>query len=907
MKFSKLMMIGAVTASLTTACTCGNGSCTKTDSKPSVAKVEVIPRPKSVSVVDQTGVTIKEIVISASKELNHEAEYFKSELATRNNATAEIAANGNIKLALKKDDKFGTEGYSLTAKDGQVVVEAATAKGVFYGIQSLLQIIPIDASNGFVIPNMQIEDNPRFTWRASHLDVCRHFFPVSFVKRYIDFLAMHKFNKLHWHLTEDQGWRVEIDQYPKLTEVGAWRKINDIMDYSSRVNQETAEEIKARLIAQGSYKEINGEPYYGGFYTKEQLKEVVEYAKSRHVEIIPEIEMPGHTQAVMAAYPHMACEGAPESFEVWTRFGVSRNVFCAGKEETFTFLENVLNEVFEIFPSKMVHIGGDECPKANWKECSDCQKRIKDNNLHNEHELQSYFIKRMQKYINGKGRRIVGWSEILEGGLAEGATVMAWLGTGAGIQAAKQGNDAIMTPFWDTYYNMKEDPTGQGPGHSSSYLPIKQVYGFDPSPAKTEPAIAKHIIGYQPCIWTEYIPTTIDVEYLTFPRLLASSEVAWTERENMDFDHFIKRVNAYYPKMDKLNIRYFVNPPTLPGKRVVLTNEKPVEITTEFPNGKIYYTTDGSEPTQNSTLYTKPLVITEKTTLKAKTFAPNGLFSSTNQTIFELTGLNQVDKAGINNGLAYTLYKINKAEPSLKDAKEVRKGNCGGFVIPTGVKGDLFAVKYDGILEIKEAGNYTFNVRADDYIRLFIGGALVADNVGGTIDLDKGFYTVSAEFYEYWGAEKFSITMSKNGERKQTPVTADMLSFNGKVREIAYSTTMNTQGENALSFAFDGNDKTFFWSNGGPKENDSILVQLPTDKTVTEISVVTGAPGKKADRLYNGVIETSGDGLSFQTAATFKDGKAAAKFSTPQNFKFVRVRATKGQGNWLTVSEITIK
>ena len=561
------------------------------------SKVTIIPRPLEVKELSGDFTLKSGFTVSADADFKDVATYLNSETLKRRFLKSSTASNADVKIQKSSDASLGEEGYTLDVTASGVTIKANTAQGAFYGVQSLLQLIPVNTkkASSLELPQVSIKDVPRFTWRASHLDVCRHFFPVEFVKKYIDYLAMHKYNKFHWHLTEDQGWRVAVDKYPKLTEISAWRKINDIMDYESNIKSETAEEIKARLIAQGSYKEVDGQAYYGGFYTKEQMKEVVAYAKSRYIQVIPEIEMPGHTQAVMAAYPHMACEGAPEEFEVWTRFGVSRNVFCAGKEVTFTFLEDVLTEVLEIFPSPIIHIGGDECPKSNWKECSDCQKRIADNKLHDEHELQSWFIKRMQKWLNKRDRKIVGWSEIIEGGLAPGATVMAWLGPGAGITAAKMGNPAVMTPFGQTYYNMKEDPTGQGPGHSSSYLPLKNVYGYDPVPTNLEPEVAKNIIGYQPCLWTEYVPTIQDVEYLTFPRLAASAEVAWTSLENRDFNHFQKRVNAHYARLDVFGTRYFVNPPILPGKRVVITGEKSVEISTEFPNGKVHYTLDGSE------------------------------------------------------------------------------------------------------------------------------------------------------------------------------------------------------------------------------------------------------------------------------------------------------------------------
>ena len=342
--------------------------------------LNIIPKPLSLTL--QQG-NFKTSALGLKSDFPALAKYLKTELKRQRNV--QIVSKGSKSINIKKlaKKKLGKEGYKLDINKNEILIQAETEQGAFYAVQTLLQIFKPQQELCFKVdlPQVSITDKPRFEWRGAHLDVCRHFYPVDYIKKHIDYLAMHKINVFHWHLTEDQGWRVEIDKYPRLTTVGAWRKIDNYQVHASNLRTETNRQVKARLIKEGLYKEIDGKPYYGGFYTKEQLKEVVAYAAERQITVVPEIEMPGHTQAVLAAYPELACEGAGEQFEVWNGFGISSAVFCAGKEETFTFLENVLKEVFEIFPSKIVHIGGDECPKINWKKCSDCQTRIKDNKL----------------------------------------------------------------------------------------------------------------------------------------------------------------------------------------------------------------------------------------------------------------------------------------------------------------------------------------------------------------------------------------------------------------------------------------------------------------------------------------------------------------------------------------------
>lgn len=348
-------------------------------------------------------------------------------------------------------------------------------------------------------------------------------------------MAMYKLNTFHWHLTEDQGWRLEINQYPKLAEISSWR-------------DET-------VVGHASRSKVYDGIGYGGFYTQKQVKEIVQYATDRFITVVPEIEMPGHSTAVLAAYPELGCTGGP--YNVVTTWGVHKDVFCAGKEETFKFLQNVLDEVCELFPSKYIHIGGDECPKDRWKECPDCQKRIKDNGLKDEHELQSYFIKRIEKYLNSKGRQIIGWDEILEGGLAPGASVMSWRGIKGGIEAAKQKHNVVMTPGSHMYFDHYQSKiTDKEPLAIGGYLPLDVVYSYEPIPEELSADEQKYIMGAQANVWTEYIATTKYAEYMLFPRVCALAEVVWTPKEKKDFTDFSKRMDTEYLRLYRYGINY---------------------------------------------------------------------------------------------------------------------------------------------------------------------------------------------------------------------------------------------------------------------------------------------------------------------------------------------------------------
>lgn len=511
--------------------------------KQSAAVYHLIPQPNSLTEMSGVFELTRELQIvinGENPELRWAADAFNEVIEDVLGYSADIVSgdvSGSITLQLSDQIK-GEEAYELDVRESGITITGSTPAGVFYGVQSLRQLLPVnidESAKAVTIPSVKIKDAPRFSYRGMHLDVARHFYGPDFVKRYIDLIALHKMNTLHWHLTEDQGWRIEIKKYPKLTEVGAWR-------------DET-------LIGHGGKTpfEYDGKRY-GGFYTQEEIRDVVAYAQKKFVTIIPEIEMPGHSQAALAAYPDLACTEGP--FEVAKRWGVFEDVYCP-KEETFQFLENVLLEVFQLFPSKYVHIGGDECPKKRWEESAYCQNLMKREGLQNEHELQSYFISRMEKFINSEGRSIIGWDEILEGGLAPNATVMSWRGTQGGIAAARQGHDVIMTPGSHCYFDhYQSKDTENEPLAIGGFTDVEKVYHYEPIPDELSEEERKYILGAQANVWTEYIKTPDHVEYMILPRMTALSEVVWSSKKDRNWVDFQNRLQTQRIRYDQLGLNY---------------------------------------------------------------------------------------------------------------------------------------------------------------------------------------------------------------------------------------------------------------------------------------------------------------------------------------------------------------
>jgi len=492
----------------------------------------IYPMPSSFTITDKTSILLD----NHDEQMQNLAKSFKVFLDTTLNIDIPIqniedaAGLKNVILLSQKNNmtRVKKAGYHIEVDKDKVIVQGKDFDGVFNAITTLKQMILLkglneEDHNQADILNVRIWDEPQFDYRGVHLDVGRHFFPVSFIKKYLEIMALYKFNYFHWHLTEDQGWRIEIKAYPELTNIGAWRT------------------------------EENGERY-GGFYTQEEIKEIVAYAKNLNITVIPEIEMPGHCQAALAVFPNLSCTGIKN--EVPHKWGVDIDVYCAGNEETFEFLENVLDEVMELFPSEYIHIGGDECPKSRWEECSKCQLRMKEEALANEHELQSYFIQRIEKYLNAHGRKLIGWDEILEGGLAPDATVMSWRGVQGGIDAAREEHQVIMTPGTHCYFDHYQADPEFEPKAIGGYLPLSKVYSFNPIPAELNESEKAFIWGGQANIWTEYMDNTDYVEYMLLPRMLALSEALWSREGFKNFDDFNERLQTHKKLLELLGYNY---------------------------------------------------------------------------------------------------------------------------------------------------------------------------------------------------------------------------------------------------------------------------------------------------------------------------------------------------------------
>lgn len=522
-------------------------------------EVNIIPQP--VQVIKQNGnfiITPQTSLVVANKEdiataafLNkYLSDYYGFELAI-----VQKASNNYIKFkSLKKVNGLKSEGYSLKSGNERVLIEGNSAIGTFYGMQTLIQLLPVEKSNSLKIASIDVKDEPRFAYRGAMLDVGRHFFPVAFIKKYIDYLALHKLNYFHWHLTEDQGWRIEIKKYPKLTEIGSKRNGSIIGRYPGKGSDNISEE---------------------GFYTQEEIKDIVKYASNRFITVIPEIEMPGHSSAAIAAYPMLSCFPEEKSElsdsmisekskqelasgrtkivqETW---GVFTDVY-APTEYTFKFLEDVLDEVMALFPSKYIHVGGDESPKDAWKRSEFCQQLIKEKGLKDEHGLQSYFIQRMEKYINGKGRTLIGWDEILEGGLAPNAIVMSWRGEEGGIAAAKENHQVIMTPGSHVYLDHSQTKN-DSEVTIGGFLPLETVYGYEPVPKELNEQQSKYVLGAQGNVWTEYMSNPAKVEYMIFPRLSALSEVLWSAKEKKDWQSFQIKMETMKKRYTMWGANYF--------------------------------------------------------------------------------------------------------------------------------------------------------------------------------------------------------------------------------------------------------------------------------------------------------------------------------------------------------------
>ena len=591
---------------------CGILSCS--DGQLPTADYRIVPLPQEITLEDEKDFILDKntaIVHNGDAEMKRNAEflaeYIKESTGLELSVTDKESARA-ISLAIGNAGE-NDEGYTITVNGKGVNITGSSAAGVFYGIQTLRKSLPVTDAEKISLPAVTIKDYPRFSYRGAHLDVSRHFFTTDSIKRFIDMLALHNLNRFHWHLTDDQGWRIEIKKYPKLTTVAAQRD---------------------ETVIGRNTPEYDGKHYGPFFYTQDECREIVAYAAERHITVIPEIDLPGHMQAALAAYPEYGCTGGP--YEVWKMWGVSDNVLCAGNDATLSFIEDVLSEVIEVFPSEYIHIGGDECPKTQWEKCPKCQARIKalgikDDDKHSaEMYLQSFVINHAEKFLNSKGRRIIGWDEILEGGLAPNATVHSWRGVEGGIEAAKQGHDCIMSPTTFMYFDYYQTKyTDNEPLAIGGYVPVEKVYSFEPINDTLSPDIQKHIIGVQANLWSEYVPTYSHVEYMELPRMAALSEVQWCKPENKDFNDFKQRLLPLFKLYDKKQYNYAKHLLDIEEEFGIDTEKGVVTVALKtLDNIPVYYTLDGSEPTTESAKCEGVIEIKESCTLKAKGIGERG-------------------------------------------------------------------------------------------------------------------------------------------------------------------------------------------------------------------------------------------------------------------------------------------
>lgn len=727
-------------------------SCEK---KVAEADYAVVPLPQSITKVEAPPFQLNSSTVIVYPEENEQlkkvAELLSEYLDLSTDIKLDVTTKEPVKNAIVLSINYAgdnKEAYALTVSADKVMIDGVSEAGVFYGIQTLRKAIPADSDDKIVeLPAIEIADYPRFEYRGAMLDVSRHFFSADQVKNYIDILALHNINRFHWHLTDDQGWRIEIKKYPKLTEIGSKR----------------SQTVLGRNT--GEYDGTSHE----GFYTQEQVKEIVAYAAERYITIIPEIDLPGHMLAAMTAYPELGCKGG--SYNVAREWGIFDDVLCVGNEKTFEFLEGVFDELVEIFPSEYIHVGGDECPKVRWKACSKCQGKIKslglkgDNKHSAEEKLQSYCIARIEKFLNSKGREIIGWDEILEGGVAPNATVMSWRGMDGGIAAAKMGHNVIMTPnthlYFDYYQTNKLDDEALGIG---GYIPLKKVYDLEPVPSVLSPDERKHIIGVQANLWTEYIVDWPRVQYQLLPRLSALSEVQWLESEKKNYKGFGLRMINMLKLYDKLDYHYARKIYDIESDIFSNTVKKAVEVSLfTFDNAPIYYTLDGSVPDETSMLYTEPIEISYTTTLRAfamrnkkrNDVVYNETYTISKSTFKSITADDKPHKSYTYNGISSLTDGLTGGE-TYNDSRWIGFNNNQkiAFVVDLGTAMDISNVKVgtfvstsDWIfgavgmnIELSEDGQKYKEVVRQSYFEYPKGKPGGRVNIEGTFDMQKARY-----------------------------------------------------------------------------------------------------------------------------------------------------------------------
>lgn len=679
--------------------------------------------------------------------------------------------NSVIELTSIGADTTNSEAYHLSITPKKIIIVGRDA-GLFYGVQSLIQLLA-DAKNSGnnAINCVEIDDRPRFKYRGMHLDVSRHFFPASFIKEYLDLLAAYKINTFHWHLTDDQGWRIEIKKYPKLTEVGSQRAQTLIGNSHTRP------------------KQFDNTPY-GDFYTQDEIREIVKYAEARYITIIPEIEMPGHSQAALASYPELSCN-PKKAYKVAETWGVFDNVYCPS-EYTFNFLEDVLNEVMDLFPSKYIHIGGDEVPKRIWHNSVFCQRLIKKLKLKNEHGLQSYFIGRIEKFLNEHNRNIIGWDEILQGGLAPNATVMSWRGESGGIAAAKMNHEVIMaSQTAGLYFDKAQSKSDQEPPSIGGFSPLQKTYEYNPVSMILDSTQQKNIIGVQANLWTEYIGTTTKAEYMLLPRLLALSEIAWTPLARKNYQDFVElRLPRHLSRLDAAGINYRVPEPIGIHDSLTLSPNINYTLKPSVAEARIFYTLNGDPPTENSLIYTGPININlDKNQIK--TLQTVQITSCGNQSIISkaiiyyrqpFLAVAKLDT--LREGLKYKVLSGNITHLLQIDSLPVTDSGITKTIKTATFKKNKpgFGLIYNGYVRLDTDGNYNAGLTSDDGSQLFLDDQLVVDNdykhaiatKNSLVPMQKGYHKIKIKYFDAGATATLRVYLNLAG-KPQTELPPDIL------------------------------------------------------------------------------------------------------------------------------------
>ena len=740
------------------------------DAPPIIKDASILPIPVSLTQDTTCFVLPNSTTIGINHpDLRPAAEYLASILSPATGYKFKISeGQGNINLGIGSME--GTEdAYTLVSNPESVNITGNTYRGVIAGIQSLRQLFPAEIESdkkvsgmSWGIPSVQIQDAPRFGWRGLMLDVSRHFYSKEEVMEFLDLMALYKLNKFHWHLTDDQGWRLEIKKYPLLTEKGAWRKFNnhdhDCIKYAAEQDNPDYE------IPTDKIQIVEGDTLYGGFYTQEDVKEVIAYAQVRGIDIIPELDMPGHMLAAVSNYDGISC------FEETGWGSTFSSPVCPGKDSALEFCKNVYTELIELFPYEYVHIGGDEVEKTNWKKCPDCQARMKEHGLKTEEELQAWFIHEMEKFFNSKGKKMIGWDEIIEGGLSETATVMWWRSWAklAPSQTTGQGNDLIFTPNAPFYLDYAQDKKS-----------VLNIYHYDPM-KEVPDADKQHLVkGVQGNIWCEWIPSRERMHYMAAPRMLAIAELGWSANDRKDWTDFQTRMADQFGRLNVMDIQYRI--PDLEGfmKKNVFIGEKKVEITCLDPSASIHYTTDGSTPTLESPKYDGNLVLTETTELTLRVFRPTGKRSDIVKAYFEKTEYSPATTAAPSNpGLKATWYDFKgKTCAEIASAPVKKTYRVEDVTIPRDVRSYIIGLTYKGYINIPEDGIYSFLLSSDDGSMLYIDGKQVIDNDGlhapgevtGQAALKQGYHPIEVQYFDHGGG---SINLKVCGnDGKEIPFT----------------------------------------------------------------------------------------------------------------------------------------